>query len=251
MQTMNENSPKPVTEIWRPDLVRLPKLTLARRAFRIFAHGLIKLAAKICLNVSSEGMENFPQAGPVLIVINHLGDADTPALISVLTVLPDALGEIELYDLPILGKLMDWYGIIWLHRGRADTRALRAALDGLAEGRIIIIAPEGRYSLTGALEQGADGAAFLAYKSGALILPIAITGTENENVYGYMKKFRRARVHVKAGKMFKLAEQAKGVMLTRSGSKSRQEAMAVGTRQIMQALAELLPEKYRGAYSRS
>jgi 1-acyl-sn-glycerol-3-phosphate acyltransferase len=138
--------------------------------------------------------------------------------------------------------------MIWLHRGRADTCALRAALDGLAEGRIIIIVPEGRYSLTGGLEEGTDGAAFLAYKSGAPILPIAIIGSENEYVYGHMKKFRRARVHVKAGEMFKLAEQAKGVTL--SGSKSRQEAMAVGTRQIMQALAELLPEKYRGAYSR-
>ncbi|MDO9302747.1 MAG: lysophospholipid acyltransferase family protein [Anaerolineales bacterium] len=248
---MNEVPPKPVTEIWRPDVVRLPELTRARCAFRIFAHGLLKLIAKIYLNVSSEGLENIPQKGPLLIVINHLGDADAPSIISTFPFAPDALAEIELFELPILGKLMDWYGVIWLHRGRADTRAIRAALDGLAEGRIIIIAPEGRYSLTGALEEGAGGAAFLAYKSGAMILPIAVTNTENENVYGHMKKFRRARVHVKAGKMFKMTEQAKGVVLTRSGSKGRQEAVDLGTRQIMQALADLLPEKYRGAYSQS
>ena len=238
---MNEPPPKPVTEIWRPDLVRLPKLTRARRAFRFFAFGLLKLIAKICLNVSSEGAENFPQKGPLLVVINHLGDADTPSIISVLPFHPDALAEIELFELPILGKIMDWYGVIWLHRGRADTRAIRAALDGLAEGRIIVIAPEGRYSLTGALEEGTGGAAFLAYKSGAMILPIAITGTENENVYSHLKRFQRARVHVKVGKMFKMAEQADG----------RQEAVDLGTRQIMQALAALLPEKYQGAYSRS
>jgi 1-acyl-sn-glycerol-3-phosphate acyltransferase len=238
---MNEPPLKPVSEIWRPDLVRLPRLTPARRAFRIFAHGLLKLIAKICLKVSSEGMENFPQKGPLLVVINHLGDADTPAIISTLPFPPDALGKIELFELPILGKLMDWYGVIWLHRGRADTRALRAALGGLAEGRIIIIAPEGRYSVTGALEEGSGGAAFLAYKSGVPILPISITDTENENVYGHMKKFRRAQVHVKVGKMFKMAEQARG----------RQEAVDLGTRQIMHALADLLPEKYQGAYSRS
>jgi 1-acyl-sn-glycerol-3-phosphate acyltransferase len=237
---MNEPPPKPVTEIWRPDLVRLPELTRARRAFRIFAHGLLKLITKIFLNVSSEGMENFPQKGPLLIVINHLGDADAPSIISVLPFPPDALTEIELFELPILGKLMDWYGVIWLHRGRADTRAIRAALDVFSEGRMIIIAPEGRYSLTGALEEGTGGAAFLAYKSGAMILPIAVTGTENENVYSHIKKFRRARVHVKVGKMFKMADQAEG----------RQEAVDLGTRQIMQALAGLLPEKYQGAYSR-
>jgi len=239
--------PKPVSEVWRPELVRLPPMTFARRAFRVFAHGLLKLISKTLLNVSAEGMENFPQHGPMLVVINHLGDADTTALISALPIAPDALGKIELYDLPVLGKLIDWYGVIWLHRGRADIRAIRAALDGFAEGRIIFIAPEGRYSVTGALEEGSDGAAFLAYKAGVPILPIAITGTENENVYGHMKKFKRAPVHIKVGKIFKLNEQAESG--APNGSKDRHAAVALGTRQIMQALADLLPEKYRGAYS--
>jgi 1-acyl-sn-glycerol-3-phosphate acyltransferase len=236
---MNNFPPKPVSEVWRPELVRLPEMTCARRLFRSFAHRLINLVAKICLKGTTEGMENFPTHGPVLVVINHLGDSDVIALISTLPSPPDALGKIELYELPILGKLIDWYGVIWLHRGQADTRALRAALDGFAEGRIIVIAPEGRYSITGALEKGSGGAAFLAYKAGAAILPIAITGTENENVYGHLKKFRRAPVHVRVGKMFKLADQ----------NGSRQEVVALGTSQIMQALADLLPEKYRGAYS--
>lgn len=231
--------PKPITEVWKPELVRLPKLTTSRRLFRIFGHGLVKLIAKVCLNVSVEGMENFPKTGPLLIVINHIGDADAVAVVSQLTSPPDALGKIELYDLPILGTMMHWYGVIWLHRGRADIKAIRSALDGLAENRIIIIAPEGRYSLTGALEEGSGGAAFLAYKSGAPVLPITVTGTENENVYGHMKKLKRAKVHVKVGQMLKLDDQVEG----------RQEAVAQGTRQIMAALASLLPEKYRGEYS--
>jgi 1-acyl-sn-glycerol-3-phosphate acyltransferase len=246
---MNNLPPKPVSEIWRPDLVRLSELTPARRAFRAFVRGVLKLIAKICLNVSAEGMENFPKKGPLLVVINHLGDADAPAIMSVLPFAPDALAGIEEFEIPVLGNLMNWYGVIWLHRGRADTRAIRASLDGLAEGRIIVIAPEGRYSLTGALEEGGGGAAFLAYKSGSMILPIAVTDTENDNVYGHLKKLQRARVHVKVGKMFKLAEQAMGAATTRSGSKVRQAAVDLGTRQIMQELAVLLPEKYQGAYS--
>ena len=128
-----------------------------------------------------------------------------------------------------------------------DIRAVRAALDGFKEGRVILIAPEGRYSLTGQLEEGNNGAAFLAYKSGAAILPIAVTGTENENVYSHMKRLKRAPVHVKVGKMFKLENQAETDALSRS--KGRQESMAQGTHQIMSALANLLPEKYRGEYS--
>lgn len=236
---MSTLPPKPVTEVWKPELVRLPRLTRLRRAFRYFSHGLLKLIAQICLNVTVEGMEKFPKTGPLLIVMNHLGDADAVAVVSALPVPPDALGKIELYDLPILGKLMDWYGVIWLHRGRPDKRALRAALDGLAEGRVIAIAPEGRYSLSGALEEGTGGAAFLAYKSGAPVLPVAVIGTENENVYGHLKRFRRAPVQVRVGEMFKLEEQAS----------ARREALERGTSQVMAVLADLLPEKYRGKYS--
>ena len=228
--------PKPVTELWKPELVRLPKLTPARLAFRKFAHGLVKLVSWVCLRVTTEGMEKVPLKGPLLIAINHLGHADAPALVTSLPYTPDALGEIELYDVPILGRMMDWYGIIWLHRGLPDRRALRAALDGLAEGRIIIIAPEGRYSLTGTLEEGTGGAAFLAYKSGAPILPIAIAGSDNKSVFGHLKKWRRAPVHIRVGEIIRLENQAS----------AKREAMSEGTSQIMAALSALLPEKYRG-----
>lgn len=229
--------PKPVTDLWRPELVRLPKLTLARRTFRQCVRGLMKFAARLCLRVEREGLENLPRCGPALMVINHLGDADTAVLLSSLPYAPDALGKIELYDFPVLGRLIEWYGVIWLHRGRPDKRAIRAALAGLAEGRVLIIAPEGRYTLTGALEEGSGGAAFLAYKSGAPIVPVVFTGTENKNVYGCLRRLRRARVTFKAGKMFWLAGQA-----------DRFEKIREGTRQIMEALAGLLPEEYRGTY---
>lgn len=231
--------PKPVSETWRPELVRLPALTSARRAFRSFVRAVLKAVAWICLKIDSEGLENIPQNGPLLIVINHLGHADTPTVMSSLPFMPDALGGIELYDVPILGRLADWYGIIWLHRGRADKRALRAALDGLAQGRVLVIAPEGRYSLTGALEEGTTGAAFLAMKSGAPILPIALVGTENPRVFGFLKRFKRAPVQLWVGKLFKLENQ----------ESARHEALNQGTEQIMKALANLLPERYRGEYS--
>jgi 1-acyl-sn-glycerol-3-phosphate acyltransferase len=237
MPKQPSSPPKPVSEVWRPELVRLPKRTLARRWFRAFGRGLCKFVIWLCTKPSVEGLENFPKHGPALVCINHLGDADGPLLIGSTSTELDAFGKIELYDHPQIGKLMRWYGIIWLHRGRADRRAIRAALDGLAEGRIILIAPEGRYTLMGGLEEGNQGAAFLALKADVPIVPVAVIGTENEHVYGHLKRLHRASVHLKVGKAFRLRLQPQ-----------RRESIREGTRQIMLALASLLPEEYRGAY---
>ena len=68
--------PKPVSDIWRPELIGLPRLTLARRAFRVFLRGLTKLLTFLLLRAEVSGLENFPRYGPALIVFNHLGDAD-------------------------------------------------------------------------------------------------------------------------------------------------------------------------------
>lgn len=237
MPKQPSSPPKPVSEVWRPELVCLPQRTRARRWFRAFGRGLCRLVVWLCTKPSVEGLENFPKHGPALVCINHLGDADGPLLIGSIQAELDALGKIELYDHPTLGKLMDWYGIIWLHRGQADRRAIRAALEGLAQGRIIVIAPEGRYTLTGGLEVGNQGAAFLALKTDTPIVPVVVTGTENERVYGHLKRLRRAPVRLIVGKTFRLRPQPQ-----------RQESIREGTRQIMLELASLLPEEYRGAY---
>ncbi|MGB7873432.1 MAG: lysophospholipid acyltransferase family protein [Anaerolineales bacterium] len=229
--------PKPVSEVWRPELTRLPRLHWARRFYRAFWHGFCNLLITLLTKRTVEGLENFPKQGPALVVVNHLGDADGALLVGSIPASLDALGKIELYDFPILGKLMDWYGIIWLHRGRADRRAIRVALDGLADGRFLVIAPEGRFSLTGGLEEGQLGAAFLALKADVPIVPVVVIGTENEHIYSYLKRLRRAPVTFRVGKAFRLGQQA-----------DHREMMREGTRQIMGSLAKLLPESYRGVY---
>ncbi len=231
--------PKPVTEVWRPELVALPRLTFGRRCVRAFLRGFSKLLAFVAMRLQITGLENFPRYGPALVVINHLGDADAVLLLGTLPFRSpiEAIGKIELYDHWFVGPLFRAYGVIWVHRGQPDRKAIRAALDGLAEGRLVTLAPEGRQSVIGGLEEGNDGAAFLALKSGVPIVPVGMTGVENSNIYGHLKKLRRARVTLSVGKPFFLQEQP-----------DRQATIREGTRQIMEALASLLPESYRGKY---
>ena len=237
MLNQPSSPPKPITEIWRPDLVALPRLTLGRRIFRQFTRAVMKLMTLTLMRATVTGMENFPRKGPAVVVINHLGDADAVLLGASIPYMIDGMGQIELNDHWFVGRVFRAYGIIWVHRGRPDRKALRAALDGLAQGRMVTIAPEGRQSLIGGLEDGNAGAAFLALKSGAPIVPIAMTGTENDNIFGHLKRHRRARVTLSVGKPFFLQEYP-----------DRQIMLGEGTRQIMESLANLLPEAYRGNY---
>jgi len=243
MQNQLSPPPKPVTEVWRPDLVALPRLTFARRAFRAFTRVVAKLLTFLTMRATITGLENFPKDGPALVVINHLGDADAVLVMAFLPNTIEGMGKVELNDHWFVGPVFRAYGIIWVHRGRPDRKALRAALDGLADGRMVALAPEGRQSVIGGLEDGNEGAAFLALKSDAPIVPIAMTGTENQNIYSYMKRLKRAPVTLSVGKPFVLFPKEKQV--------NRQEMMREGTRQIMETLAGLLPEAYRGKYRSS
>lgn len=228
---------KPISEKYRPELIRLPPITWQRKVFRWFIKGFVWVLSHLLLKSVAKGCEHLPKKGPILLVSNHLGDADGVAGLAIARLPFDAIGKIELVDIPVMGKLLDWYGIIWVHRGRPDRRALRETLKGLSEGRMIAIAPEGRESVSGALEYGTDGAAYIALKADVPILPVALTGTENWRVYQNIKKFRRTPVTVTVGPPFKLANTG-----------NRRSDIEEGTQTIMRTLAKMLPLEYQGVY---
>lgn len=212
-------------------------MTHWRRVFRRLCHWVCRIIAWLFIRSSVTGLEHFPSQGPVLIVTNHLGDADVILALAYLPTPLDGLGKAELYDYPLLGKIMRAYGIIWVHRGRADRRAIRAALKGLQERRLVAIAPEGRESLTGGLENGTNGAAYLALKSGVPLLPVTFTGTENNVFYSNLKRLRRTPMTLTIGPLFHLQPHA-----------NHQEAIRCGTEKIMHTLAQQLPREYQGVY---
>jgi 1-acyl-sn-glycerol-3-phosphate acyltransferase len=230
-------SAKPKTERIRPEITRLPGLT----PFRKLVRWSWKLASRLLILIFTRpmvfGLDNFPEQGPAIVVVNHLGDADIILGVAFLPSRIDALAKSELYDFPLLGRLMDAFGVIWVHRGQPDRRAIRTALQGLRQNRIIGIAPEARESLTGSLEEGTHGAAFLALKTNVPLIPVTFTGTENSQVYGNMKRLRKTTVNLTVGKPF---------YLSRDGD--FHTSVHEGTQTIMRKLAEQLPADYRGIY---
>ncbi len=229
--------PKPITDIWRPDLTRLPPLHLRRRLYRRGMRLLAIILLRLLTRTTISGLEHFPTRSAALLAINHLGDADAVVLLAAFPLGPEVLAKIEMLRFPVIGRLMDWYGMIWLHRGRPDRRALRAAIQALQQGRSVVVAPEGRYTLAHGLEPGGKGTAYLASRARVPVIPVAMTGTENSNVYGSLRRLHRPRITVRIGEP---------IHLPATGETSSN--LEADTRRIMQALAALLPPPYRGAY---
>lgn len=84
------------------------------------------------------------------------------------------------------------------------------------------------------------GVAFLASKSGYPVVPVALTGTEDEGVIANLKRFRKSKIKVVVGKPMTIQVPA---------GKGREEAMRQATEEIMCQIAAMLPESYRGVYA--
>jgi 1-acyl-sn-glycerol-3-phosphate acyltransferase len=228
---------KPRASIARPELTRLPRMTWWRKPVRIFLRLLARILVLALTRCKVKGLTNFPRQGPALIVVNHLGDADAVLGLAFFPTPVDALAKMELYDFPLLGGIMQAYGVIWIHRGQPDRRAIQAVRHALAEGRLVGIAPEGRESVTGGLEEGTGGAAYIALKANVPLVPVTFTGTENNRIYPNLKLLRRTEVSITIGPIFQLERLP-----------DRREAIRLGTQKIMLKLAEQLPHEYRGIY---
>ena len=237
MQKEKPILPKPRSEVVNPQLTRLPKQTRGRIIFRKFMRWFSKFLVFILTRKVIVGLDNIPKKGPAIIVANHLGDADFVLGLAYSPLIVEPITKIELYEMPILGKVLDAYGVIWVHRGQPDRRALRAVMEAMHENKMVAIAPEGRESLTGALEKGTDGAAYLALKSDSPLLPVTFTGTENSRVFNNLKRFRRTDVTLTIGKPFRLERVGE-----------LRSSIALGTETIMHTLARQLPIEYRGYY---
>jgi 1-acyl-sn-glycerol-3-phosphate acyltransferase len=142
----------------------------------------------------------------------------------------------EWFDTPIIGWLMGMHGMIPVRRYEADLKALRLATQELKVGGMLGMFPEGTRSKGAGLAEGEPGTALLALRTGAPILPVAIWGSEHAKLPRDM--FRRTAVWIRIGEPYTLP----------STSRVTKQQIADGTREIMERIAEMLPENLRGVY---
>ena len=132
---------------------------------------------------------------------------------------------------------MQAFNVSPFDRSSAGIDAVRVLMQNLERDRSVVIFPEGTRSPDGTLQKGMLGVVFLALRSQAPILPVAVTGTNKFPLWRVPFPFKRMKVSI--GPPFTLP--------TIEGNPSR-EVMSSILDMVMNRIAEQLPPELRGVY---
>ena len=211
-----------------------------RMTFKI-ARVFVRLFYRLLTRIQVIGAENIPASGGMVAVTNHIGRLD-PGLVYCLIDRDDIIMLVaEKYrEVAIFRWLTAALDGVWVDRLSADLSAVRTCLRRLRQGGVLVIAPEGTRSPSGALIRARSGAGFLAAKAGAPIVPAAIVGTEDTAVKSRLRRLRPIDVLVRFGEPFRLPPHPE------LDGPARFEAY---DDEIMCRIAALLPADRRGVYA--
>jgi len=205
------------------------------------ARSFIRLLVRLIAVLEVEDVENMPLTGAFIGVSNHLGRLDAILPYCFVNRTDVVMMVAEKYR---ENRFFDWFvkqlNGFYIDRFNADWSAMRIAIQELKKGCVLVVAPEGTRSPTGALIEARAGGSYLAAKTGTPILPVGVTGTEDKNVVAHLKHLRRVPVHAKVGKLFTLPPLP---------AEDREAALQRYTDEIMCHIAMLLPPKYWGFYA--
>ena len=167
---------------------------------RDWTYSLAKVILKPWLTVwfqwKIEGLENIPPSGPAILALNHIAYLDP--LVAAFIVdkarrRARFLAKSELFHDRWIGWVLRGAGQIEVKRGTKDAPvALDRAYEALARGELVVVFPEGTVTTDPDLQPMApkSGAARLALKTGAPLIPCALWGTANVWPKGFKMSWR-------------------------------------------------------------
>ena len=155
-------------------IVRTPKPSLT---YRLVSGLLVFPLFRFLFRGSTQGLEHVPMEGPLVVASNHGSHLDPPLLGHALGRPVAFMAKAELFAIPLLGAVIRACGAYPVRRGASDREAIRTATAKLEEGWATGVFLDGTRQANGRVNNPLPGAALLAARSGAPLLPVAIVNS--------------------------------------------------------------------------
>lgn len=160
-----------------------------RRSNILYIIGRFILSIYYCIvfRLRVEGRENIPKTGPVLLCSNHMAKRD-PVMLGVAVPRRQVcyMAKEELFENWFIGGLLRKLGAFPVRRGSGGADALADAYRILDGNGMVGVFIEGHRSKDGLLQRPKTGAALLAYRTKAPVVPVCITAEDG----GLPRKFK-------------------------------------------------------------
>ncbi len=158
--------------------------------------------------LSVKNIERIDPTENYLIVANHSSFIDIPVLFKTLPFYTYFVAKKELRKVPLLGWYIKAYGMIFIDR--SDRKKAQASISHaanlVANGKHVIIFPEGTKSKDGMIAPFKKGGFHLAEQAKVAILPIKIEGAGNVWPNKKSLKLKRGHITIKIGTPIKHEE---------------------------------------------
>ncbi|MHB8438457.1 MAG: lysophospholipid acyltransferase family protein [Acidimicrobiales bacterium] len=151
--------------------VRLPGF-----AYR-FLRGLARTLARLYWRLEVTGPGHVPAQGPVIIAPVHRSNIDFLIASAVTRRKVFFMTKDTLWRSPRFGRFLESVGAFPVHREGADRLAIDRAQAVLDNGDALILFPEGQRREGAFVTELHEGAAFLAMRTGATVVPVGIGGS--------------------------------------------------------------------------
>ena len=213
---------------------------------KFLARSFLSPVARVVYRPRVLGRGNVPKHGAVLLASNHLSFIDSVVITLVAPRSVSFLAKAEYFTGSgfrgwVSRAFFSSIGAIPVERaaGQAARDALNSGLAVLDAGGAFAIYPEGTRSRDGRIYRGRTGVAWLALKSRAVVVPVALTGTQNLQPVG--TRFPRlARVTVEFGRPLDLSSHG----AAESGGARRK-----ATDELMAAIQAMSGQKIAAEYN--
>lgn len=153
-------------------MVTLLERIFSPRWFMPTAIVVVRTYLRIFMGLKVHGLENVPKSGAAVVACNHVSSWDPPVVGVAINRKLEFMAKKELFEKPFVAAILRGLRAFPVDRGRNDIGAIKEALRRLEAGRVLGIFIQGTRNEGDAA--ALDGAAYLAHRSGAVVVPTAI-----------------------------------------------------------------------------